>query len=165
MNIAKEGPEFVSVAVGTSRAYIRANEDIVRRVVRSYAEGVQLFKTNKAAALKMFENQLKVKDVEIQEDTYNQFREYLEFLPDNFRVRPDGANGRGRQLMTAELLDFAGKSADFVELLGAAHEILPHGAEPVRRIDLLVLDSGFFVAGPRRVSRCGRHQLNARGFL
>jgi len=81
MNIAKEGPEFVSVAVGTSRAYIKANEDIVRRVVRAYAEGVQIFKTNKAAGMKMIENQLKVKEVEIQEDTYNQFREYLEFPP------------------------------------------------------------------------------------
>ena len=81
MNIAKEGPEFVSVAVGTSRAYIKANEDIVRRVVRSYAEGIQMFKTNKAAAFKMFENQLKVKEPEIQEDTYNQFREYLDFPP------------------------------------------------------------------------------------
>src|SRR5918992_1444848 len=81
MNIAKEGPEFVSVAVGTSRSYIKANEDIVRRVVRAYAEGVQIFKTNKAAALKMFQTQLKVKEVEIQEDTYNQFREYLEFPP------------------------------------------------------------------------------------
>ena len=27
MNFAKEGPEFVSVAVGTSRSYIKANED------------------------------------------------------------------------------------------------------------------------------------------
>ena len=81
MNIAKEGPEFVSVAVGTSRAYIKANEDIVRRVVRSYAEGVQLFKSNKAAALKMIQNQLKVKEPEIQEDTYNQFRDYLEYPP------------------------------------------------------------------------------------
>ena len=81
MNIAKEGPEFVSVAVGTSRAYIKANEDIVRRVVRAYAEGVQIFKTNKAAGMKMIENQLKVKEVEIQEDTYSQFREYLEFPP------------------------------------------------------------------------------------
>jgi NitT/TauT family transport system substrate-binding protein len=81
MNIAKEGPEFVSVAVGTSRSYIKANEDIVRRVVRAYAEGIQIFQTNKAAALKMFQNQLKVKEVEIQEDTYNQFREYLEFPP------------------------------------------------------------------------------------
>src|SRR5207237_7735931 len=52
MNLAKEGPEYVSVAVGASRSYVRANEDIVRRVIRSYAEGVQIFKTNKAAALK-----------------------------------------------------------------------------------------------------------------
>ncbi len=81
MNIAKEGPEFVSVAVGTTRAYIKANEDIVRRVVRSYAEGVQLFKSNKAAALRMIQNQLKVKEPDIQEDTYNQFREYLAYPP------------------------------------------------------------------------------------
>jgi ABC-type nitrate/sulfonate/bicarbonate transport system substrate-binding protein len=81
MNIAKEGPEFVSVAVGTSRSYIKANEDIVRRVVRSYAEGIQIFKTNKPAALRMFQNQLKVKEAEILEDTYNQFREYLEYPP------------------------------------------------------------------------------------
>ncbi len=81
MNIAKEGPEFVSVAVGTSRSYIKANEDIVRRVVRAYAEGVQMFKTNKTAALRMIQKQLKVSDPEIQEDTYNQFREYLEYPP------------------------------------------------------------------------------------
>lgn len=81
MNLAKEGPEYVSVGVGTSRSYINANEDIVRRVVRSYAEGVYLFKTNKAMALKMIQNQLKVKGVDIQEDTYNQFRQYLEYPP------------------------------------------------------------------------------------
>jgi len=81
MNIAKEGPEFVSVAVGTSRSYIKANEDTVRRVVRAYAEGVQAFKSNKAAALKMIQKQLKVSDAEIQEDTYTQFREYLEYPP------------------------------------------------------------------------------------
>jgi NitT/TauT family transport system substrate-binding protein len=81
MNLAKEGPEYVSVAVGTSRAYIKSNEDIVRRVVRAYSEGVQIFKTNKTAALKMIQNQLKVKEANIQEDTYSQFREYLEFPP------------------------------------------------------------------------------------
>lgn len=81
MNIAKEGPEYVSVAVGTARSYLNANEDIARRVVRSYAEGVYLFKTNKAAALKMIQNQLRVKDADIQEDTYNQFQQYLEYPP------------------------------------------------------------------------------------
>jgi NitT/TauT family transport system substrate-binding protein len=81
MNIAKEGPEFVSVAVGTSRSYIKSNEENVRRVVRAYAEGVQIFKNNKPAAIRMIQKQLKVTDPEIQEDTYSQFREYLEYPP------------------------------------------------------------------------------------
>jgi len=81
VDLAKDGPEYVSVAVGTSRSYISANEDIARRVVRSYAEGVYIFKTNKTAGLKMIQNYLKVKDADIQEDTYNQFRQYLEYPP------------------------------------------------------------------------------------
>ncbi len=81
VNLAKEGPEYVSVAVGASRSYVKANEDIVRRVVRSYAEGIQMFKNNKAAALKMIENQLKVKETDIQEDTYSQFQDYLPYPP------------------------------------------------------------------------------------
>jgi NitT/TauT family transport system substrate-binding protein len=80
-NLAKDGPEYVSVALGTDRNYVSANEDIVRRVVRSYTEGVQIFKNNKGAALKMIQNQLKVKDLDIQEDTHNQFRQYLEYPP------------------------------------------------------------------------------------
>jgi NitT/TauT family transport system substrate-binding protein len=81
MNLAKEGPEFVSVAIGASRNYIKTNEDIVRRVVRSYAEGVQLFKTNKALAFKMMQKYLRVKEPDILEDAYSQFREYLEYPP------------------------------------------------------------------------------------
>jgi len=81
MNLAKEGPEFVSVAIGTSRSYIKANEDIVRRVVRAYAEGIQVFKANKEASLRMMQKQLKVDDPEIREDTYTQFRDYLEYPP------------------------------------------------------------------------------------
>jgi len=95
MNIAREGPEFVSVAVGTSRSYITANEDIVRRVVRAYAEGVQLFKSNKAAALRMIQRQLKVSDPAIQEDTYSQFREYLEY--------PPYVSGKGLEAVLAEI--------------------------------------------------------------
>ena len=81
MNLAKEGPEFVSVAIGTSRSYIKANEDTVRRVVRSYAEGVQMFKANKAAAQRMMQKYLRVKEQDILDDAYNQFREYLEIPP------------------------------------------------------------------------------------
>jgi ABC-type nitrate/sulfonate/bicarbonate transport system substrate-binding protein len=113
MNLAKEGPEYVSVGVGTSRSYINANEDIVRRVVRSYAEGVYLFKTNKEMALKMIQNQLKVKDVDIQEDTYNQFRQYLEY--------PPYVSRKGMEAILAELGDKdpaakAAKPDDFTDM-------------------------------------------------
>jgi NitT/TauT family transport system substrate-binding protein len=81
INLAKDGPDYVSVAVGTSRSYLGGNEDIARRVVRSYAEGVYIFKTNRAAALKMIQTQLRVNDLDIQEDTHTQFRQYLEYPP------------------------------------------------------------------------------------
>jgi NitT/TauT family transport system substrate-binding protein len=97
MNIAKEGPEFVSVAVGTSRSYIKSNEENVRGVVRAYAEGVQIFKNNKPAAIRMIQKQLKVTDPEIQEDTYSQFREYLEYPPHVSR--------KGLEAVFAELAD------------------------------------------------------------
>ncbi len=81
MNIAKEGPESVSVAIGTTRAYIKANEDTVRRVVRAYSEAVQLFKANKAVAIRVLQKYTKVKDEDILEDAYTQFREYLAYPP------------------------------------------------------------------------------------
>ena len=113
MNVAKEGPEFVSVAIGTSRGYIKANEDIVRRVVRSYAEGIQIFKTNKPAALRMIQNQLKVKDSDVQEDTYGQFREYLEY--------PPYVSRKGMEAVIAEIADKdpaarSAKPEDFMDM-------------------------------------------------
>ena len=81
MNLAKEGPEYVSVAVGTSRSYIKANEEIVRRLVRSYAEAVHLFKTNKAVGIRVLQKYTRVKEADILEDAYGQFREYLESPP------------------------------------------------------------------------------------
>lgn len=81
MNLAKEGPEYVSVAVGTSRSYIKANEDTVRRVVRAYAEALYLFKTNKTVAIRVLGKYTRVKEQDILEDAYSQFHDYLESIP------------------------------------------------------------------------------------
>ena len=113
VNLAKDGPEYVSVGIGTSRSYIKANEEIVRRVVRSYGEAVYIFKTNKAVALRMFQKYLKVTDPDIQEDTYNQFHEYLEY--------PPYVNRKGMETVLAELAekDPAAKAAkpdDFMDM-------------------------------------------------
>ena len=78
---AKDGPEYVSVAVGATRAYIRANEEIVRRFMRAYAEAVQLFKSNKAIALKALQKYTRVTDLEVLEETHKEYREYMESVP------------------------------------------------------------------------------------
>ncbi len=81
VNLAKDGPEYVSVAIGATRSYIKAHEEITRRVVRSYAEAVHLLKSNKAVALKTIQKYTRVTDAEILEETYNEYRQYIESIP------------------------------------------------------------------------------------
>jgi len=40
----------------------------------------------------------------------------------------------------------------FAKFFGAADEVLPHGFQPVRRIDLFVFDCGLLVVRPRGVA-------------
>jgi NitT/TauT family transport system substrate-binding protein len=77
-NLAVDGPDYPSIALGSTRAYVKANEDVARRVVQSHLEAVHLFKTNKAVAIKALAKYTKVQDPDVLEDTYTQFKEHLE---------------------------------------------------------------------------------------
>jgi ABC-type nitrate/sulfonate/bicarbonate transport system substrate-binding protein len=92
---AKDGPEYVSIAVGATRAYIRANAEIVRRFMRAYAEAVHLFKTSKPIALKALQRYTRVTDLEILEETHKEYRELMESVPYTSR--------RGIETILAEL--------------------------------------------------------------
>lgn len=81
VNLARDGPEYASVALGSTRSYIKANEEIVRRVIRSYAEAVHLLKTNKEIGIKAIQKYTRVKDPEILEATYSEYQDYLESIP------------------------------------------------------------------------------------
>lgn len=112
VNLPREGPEYASVAITTTRSYIKANEEVARRVVRSYAEAIHLFKTNKATAVKVLQTYTKVTDAEILEDTYHQFRDYLESIPHVSR--------KGLETILAELSEKEPKAKqakpeDFIE--------------------------------------------------
>jgi ABC-type nitrate/sulfonate/bicarbonate transport system substrate-binding protein len=80
-NLAVDGPEYPLIAFGSTRAYVKANEDVARRAVRSYAEAVHLFKTNKPAAIRALQKYTKVKELDVLEDTYAQFLGLLESVP------------------------------------------------------------------------------------
>jgi len=81
VNLAIDGPEFPSTTISTTRSYVRANEETTRRVVRAYSEALYLFKTNKQVGLKTIQKYTRVHEPEILEDTYSQFREYLDAVP------------------------------------------------------------------------------------
>jgi ABC-type nitrate/sulfonate/bicarbonate transport system substrate-binding protein len=81
VNLGREGPEFASVAIGSPRSYIKANEETVRRVVRSYVEAIYRFKTSKEIGLKVLQKYTRVQDPEILEATYIEYLDYIESVP------------------------------------------------------------------------------------
>jgi len=97
VNLPREGPDFASVAIGSTRAYIKANEEIVRRVVRSYVEAVHRFKTNKEISLKVLKKYTRVNDPEILEATYTEYLDYIESIP--------YVSKKGMELILAELAE------------------------------------------------------------
>ncbi|MET0500278.1 MAG: ABC transporter substrate-binding protein [Candidatus Binatia bacterium] len=81
VDLSKEGPEYVSVAIGSTRAFIKANEDVTRRLVRGYSEGVAFLKANKAAGIRAIQKYARIKDPDILEATYGEARSYVETVP------------------------------------------------------------------------------------
>lgn len=81
VNLGRDGPEYASITLISTRSYIRNNEEIVRRVVRSYSEAIHLFKTNKNVALKAIQKYARIQDPETLEAAYIESRDYLESVP------------------------------------------------------------------------------------
>jgi ABC-type nitrate/sulfonate/bicarbonate transport system substrate-binding protein len=81
LNLAKEGPEFPSIAFGTTHAYATANPDIMLAFARAYCRGVARFKADRELAVKAYQKYLKLDDIPVLEDTWEQFRNYLDLPP------------------------------------------------------------------------------------
>ncbi len=77
LNLATDGPQWPSVGIGTTEEYLKANPDIVKRVIMAYSKGVWRFKTDKAFALTVLAKYLDLKDQAVLEDTWTQFSKYL----------------------------------------------------------------------------------------
>lgn len=113
VNLATDGPEFPSMTILTTRSYIKANEEITRRLVRSYAEAVHLFKTNKQVGMKAIQKYTRVRDADILEDSYIQFRAYLEAVP---YVSNEGVRTILTTLAEKEPKARQAKVEDFIEM-------------------------------------------------
>ena len=83
-------------AIGSTRSFIKTNEEMTRRFVRGYSEGVQFLKANKAAGIRAIQKYARIKDPEILEATYGEARAYIETVPYVTR--------KGMEAIIAELL-------------------------------------------------------------
>jgi ABC-type nitrate/sulfonate/bicarbonate transport system substrate-binding protein len=67
------GIPFLQGGLVTRRAYVKSNEDTVRRMIRVIVEAIHFAKTNREAALKVMQKYLRVQDREALEDAYESF--------------------------------------------------------------------------------------------
>ncbi|MSP36946.1 MAG: ABC transporter substrate-binding protein [Deltaproteobacteria bacterium] len=81
VNLGVDGPEYPSTVIASTRAYVKANPDNTRRMVRALGEGLHIFKTNRQIGMKSIQKYARLKEADIVEDTYNQFRDAFDSLP------------------------------------------------------------------------------------
>jgi ABC-type nitrate/sulfonate/bicarbonate transport system substrate-binding protein len=67
------GLDYIGTSFGTTRAVIEKKEDLVRRVVKSFVEGIHYYKTNKAVSLKIIAKLMKTDDMEAVEEAYDAY--------------------------------------------------------------------------------------------
>jgi NitT/TauT family transport system substrate-binding protein len=67
------GIPFLQGGLVTRRAYVKSNEDTVRRMIRVIVEAIHYAKTNRETALKIMQKYLRVNDREALEDAYESF--------------------------------------------------------------------------------------------
>ncbi len=110
LNLAKDGPEWTSVALGTTAEYLAANPTVGVRVVRAYARGVQRFKSDKAFAMTVLKKYLQLNDEAVLEDTRSQYSQYLAETPyvlgmQNVLDVVGATNAKAKALKPEDLVD------------------------------------------------------------
>jgi ABC-type nitrate/sulfonate/bicarbonate transport system substrate-binding protein len=81
VNLAANGPEYPSVAIGGPRAWIAANEEATRRYLRGYVLARERARADKAVALAAFRKYMQLDDPAQLDDTYATYLSMYEAVP------------------------------------------------------------------------------------
>lgn len=85
-NFVKDGPDFLTLTVTTTRPFLLKNGEAVRRFVKAYIEATYLAKTDKERTLRAAPKYTRVTDREALDDAYEQ---KIPFLPSISDIRED----------------------------------------------------------------------------
>lgn len=72
-SLADLGLDYLGTSLVTSRSVIGKKEELGRRVVRAFVEGIHFYRTNKEASLRSIAKLLKIEDREALEEAYNAY--------------------------------------------------------------------------------------------
>jgi ABC-type nitrate/sulfonate/bicarbonate transport system substrate-binding protein len=67
--------------IASTRAYVKANPENTRRIVRAIGEGLSIFKANRQIGIRAIQKYSRLQDSDILEDTYVQFRDAFDTIP------------------------------------------------------------------------------------
>ncbi|HEX8968967.1 MAG TPA: ABC transporter substrate-binding protein, partial [Chloroflexota bacterium] len=82
IDLAKDGPDYPSVGISTTRAFMQRDPEAVRRFVRGYAMGLQRFKSDKSSGMSDMNKYLSLDDQAVLESTWQDFTQYLADPPE-----------------------------------------------------------------------------------
>ncbi|MGH7773405.1 MAG: ABC transporter substrate-binding protein [Candidatus Binatia bacterium] len=71
--LADLGLDYVGTSFVTTRSVIDKKDDLVRRVVKAFVEGIHFYKTNKQVSLKTIAKLMRTDDAEALEEAYNAY--------------------------------------------------------------------------------------------
>ena len=81
VNMQEMDIPFQQTGLNTTQRFIAKNPDIVRRVVRSVIEGVQLMRNNPAVAKRAIGKRMQIKDEKELEDSYQSLKSFTQIKP------------------------------------------------------------------------------------
>jgi NitT/TauT family transport system substrate-binding protein len=91
VNVADLGIPYLNSPLSTRRSYIKAQRDVVRRILRAYYEGVQETRNDRNSAIKILAKYVRVDDPEILSEVYRIYGVTL--LQKNLTVDLEGVKG------------------------------------------------------------------------
>lgn len=81
VNLATQGPPFLSVGIGARESYINSHQSQIQGFVRAYSRGVARFKLDPAYGQQIIMKYLQVDDPAVAADTWQQFNTDLSGVP------------------------------------------------------------------------------------
>lgn len=79
LDIGTLGVPYEQSNVVTSKGFIRKSEEIVRRFIKAYVEGIHFFKTNRESSIKVISKYTRIAERDVLEETYEIFG--IKYLP------------------------------------------------------------------------------------